>query len=179
MLTTLGRQAARMKALQKAFVGTLAAQSVFAAKAIAQCPVCTVAVGTGVGLSRWLGIDDAITGLWIGGLLVSLALWSIDWMQGKGFSFTGYRIIIPALYYLSAFGPLYFVGVIGHPANALWGLDKIVFGSALGSVLYYSGFWSYRRIKARRGHAWFPLQKVAMPVAPLIVTSLLFYYFLK
>lgn len=36
------------------------------AKAQAVCPVCTVAVGTGVGLSRWLGVDDTITGLWLG-----------------------------------------------------------------------------------------------------------------
>jgi len=32
----------------------------------AVCPVCTVAAGAGVGLSRWLGIDDIIIGLWVG-----------------------------------------------------------------------------------------------------------------
>jgi hypothetical protein len=30
---------------------------------LAQCPVCTVAIGVGVGLCRYLGIDDLITGL--------------------------------------------------------------------------------------------------------------------
>jgi len=29
----------------------------------AQCPVCTVAIGVGVGLCRYLGIDDLITGI--------------------------------------------------------------------------------------------------------------------
>ena len=44
----------------------------FAKKALAVCPICTVAAATGIGFSRWLGIDDTITGLWIGGLTVSL-----------------------------------------------------------------------------------------------------------
>jgi hypothetical protein len=40
----------------------------FAETASAICPLCTIAVGAGVGLSRWIGVDDAVTGLWIGGL---------------------------------------------------------------------------------------------------------------
>ena len=31
----------------------------YGTKALAICPVCTVAVGAGIGLSRWLGIDDS------------------------------------------------------------------------------------------------------------------------
>lgn len=41
---------------------------------LAQCPVCTVAIGVGVGLCRYLGIDDLITGLWIGALLLALGV---------------------------------------------------------------------------------------------------------
>ena len=51
------------KAISKA---VLALGLFFAIPAKAICPVCTVAVGAGIGLSRWLGIDDSITGLWIG-----------------------------------------------------------------------------------------------------------------
>jgi len=43
--------------------------------ALAVCPVCSIAVAGGVGLSRWLGIDDTISGIWIGGLIISLAIW--------------------------------------------------------------------------------------------------------
>lgn len=39
---------------------------------MAICPVCTVAVGTDVGLCRWLGIDDVLSGIWIGGLIISM-----------------------------------------------------------------------------------------------------------
>ena len=44
----------------------------FAKQALAVCPICTIAVGAGVGLSRYFGVDDAITGLWVGGLIVSM-----------------------------------------------------------------------------------------------------------
>ena len=47
------------------------------------CPICTLAVGAGVGLSRWLGVDDTVTGLWIGGLTVSMILWTIFWADKK------------------------------------------------------------------------------------------------
>ena len=63
--------------------------SLFMAKtSLAVCPVCTVAVGAGVGLSRWLGVDDLITGTWIGGLLVSMIWWTIDWLNKKNIRFS-------------------------------------------------------------------------------------------
>ncbi len=31
------------------------------------CPVCSISIGVGVGLCRYLGIDDLISGVWIGG----------------------------------------------------------------------------------------------------------------
>jgi len=51
------------------------------AKAV--CPVCVVAVGAGLGLSEYLGIDDSIAGLWVGGLLFALSLWTYDWIKKK------------------------------------------------------------------------------------------------
>jgi len=53
------------------------------AKAFAICPVCTIAIGAGLGLSRWLGVDDVISGIWIGGLLVSTSLWTVNWLRSK------------------------------------------------------------------------------------------------
>lgn len=53
-----------MKNLSIYFIAIFATSLIFAKKALAVCPICTVAVGAGVGLSRCLGIDDSITGLW-------------------------------------------------------------------------------------------------------------------
>jgi hypothetical protein len=147
--------------------------------ALAFCPLCTVAVGAGVGLARWLNVDDTITGLWVGGLLVSVSIWTIEWLQQKKFTFPGMNIIVPTLYYLFVIGPFYSLGIMGHPANTLWGIDKLLVGIIFGSVFFYLGGHSYRIIKARRGKAHFQFQKVVMPILPLVILTIVFYLLTK
>jgi len=65
----------------------------FTKKALAVCPICTVVIGAGVGLSRWLGIDDTISGLWIGGLIISMIVWTINWLGKKNIRFKGRNIL--------------------------------------------------------------------------------------
>src|SRR3989344_4306223 len=55
--------------------------SLFPSPVGAVCPVCTVAVVAGLGVSRTLGIDDVVTSIWIGGLILSMAFWTIDWIE--------------------------------------------------------------------------------------------------
>ena len=157
----------------------------FAEKALAVCPICTIAVGAGVGLSRWLGIDDAITGLWVGGLIVSMITWTESWLEKKNIRFKG-RIFVNILaYYAVIIIPLYYSGIIGHPQNTLlcfFGLniDKLLFGIIAGSIAFLSGAsWYFYLKEKNRGHAYFPFQKVVMPIAPLIILSIIFYFLTK
>ncbi|MBI4693611.1 MAG: hypothetical protein HY749_06290 [Gammaproteobacteria bacterium] len=146
----------------------------------AVCPVCTVAVGFGVGLSRWLGIDDLISGLWIGGLVVSLVIWTLSWLDTRGIGFPARGAIVTVAYFLVVVAPLQLAGITGHPFNTLWGVDRLLLGVALGSAAFWAGARLYARRKARHGgHAAFPFQKVAMPIAPLVVLSIAFYFILK
>ncbi len=157
------------------------------AQAQAVCPVCTVAVATGVGLSRWLGVDDTIAGLWIGGVIVSLIVWTVNWMDAHNIRFKGRAVITAVSYYLLVLTPLYFGGFIGQkdpllgfPMNTLWGVDKLVLGISVGSLAFYVGAWSYERLKEKnKGHAYFPFQKAVMPVSPLILLSPVFYLLTK
>ncbi|MFA6919405.1 MAG: hypothetical protein WC244_04870 [Patescibacteria group bacterium] len=143
----------------------------------AVCPVCTVAVVGGVGLSRWLGIDDSIAGLWIGGLTVSMIMWTIDWMDRKNYKFKGRKIIITIGYYLLIVVPLFFTNIMGHPLNKIWGIDKLLLGIILGSILFFGGAMLYSYLKKKNGDkAHFPYQKVVMPIAPLIIFSIIFYF---
>lgn len=144
------------------------------------CPVCTVAVGAGVGLSRWLGIDDTITGLWIGGLTVSLSAWTLKWLITKNKTIPYQKIIIPFLYYAFIVVPLAWGDIIGHPLNKLWGIDKLVLGIVFGSISFAGGEITYEKIKARNnGHAHFPFEKVVMPIFPLVCLSIIFYFLTK
>lgn len=154
----------------------------FAKEALAICPICTIAVGAGVGLCRWCGISDTITGLWIGGFIVSMITWTENWLEKKNIRFKG-RIFVNILgYYILIIIPLYYYGIIGNPLNALCvcGLDKLLFGIIVGSVAFWFGASWYAYLKERNnGHAYFPFQKVVMPIAPLIILSIIFYLLIK
>ena len=171
-----------MKNLSIYFIAIFAASLIFAKKALAVCPICTVAVGAGVGLSRCLGIDDSITGLWIGGLTVSMITWTISWFGKKNINFKGKNIITAVGYYLLIVVPLYFMGIIGNPLNSLCGcgLDKLLLGIIAGSSAFYFGAsWYFFLKEKNNGHAYFPFQKVVMPISPLIILSIIFYFLIK
>ena len=156
---------------------------IFAEKALAVCPICTIAVGAGVGLSRWLGVDDSITGLWIGGLTVSMITWTISWFDKKNIRFKG-RIIAATLgYYSLIVVPLYFMGIMGNPLNTLCTCgvaDKLLLGIITGSIAFWFGAsWYYYLKEKNQGKAYFPFQKVVMPISPFIILSIVFYFLTK
>jgi len=111
--------------------------------------------------------------------MVSFVFGAINWMGRKQLRFKYDWLAVAALIFLSLLAPLYFIDIIGQCANKLWGIDKLLLGTLVGSVLFFLGAWCYQRIKQQRGHAWFPFQKVVMPVTPLIVSSVIFYYVVK
>lgn len=167
--------------MKKIIIGFAALSALFISKpALAVCPICTIAVGAGVGFSRWLGIDDTIIGLWVGGLIVSLALWTINWLIKRNYNFLFRSAIVVVGYYALVIGPLFYSQIIGHPLNILWGTDKIVLGTAIGSAVFFFGERLYAWLKIKNGgQAHFPFEKIVLPVAPLIVASFIFFFLTK
>ncbi len=148
---------------------------IFSARAF--CPVCVVAVGAGLELSHYLGIDDTVTGLWIGALLVALSAWTLEWMKNKKISFRLKTFLVYAAYYLFTIIPLYFVGLMGQARHSFWGVDKLLLGIIAGSlVFYFGGMWHLQLKKKNNNKVYIPFQKVIVPVALLLILSLLFYY---
>lgn len=144
--------------------------------ASAVCPVCTVAVAGGVGLSRWVGIDDTITGLWVGATLMSLSLWTINWLNAKNIKFYGRKIIVFLAVYGLTIWPLYTTNIMGHPVNTLWGIDKLAIGMTLGSFIFIAFALLYQDLKKKNdGHAHFPFEKIVIVVVPLLIASGVFY----
>ncbi len=149
-----------------------------AAKAFAPiCVICTAAVSAGVGLTRWLGVDDSITGLWIGALMVSVSLLTINWLTKKNIKFLGRQPLIFIAYYAMIIGPLYYYDIVGHPLNKLWGIDKLVLGIIIGTIGFIASviFNEYLK-KTNGGKVYFPFQKVVVPVSSLAILSLIFYF---
>jgi len=164
------------------FLSIFATIFLFAKKALAVCPICTIAVGAGVGLSRWLGIDDTITGLWIGGLTVSIITWTESWLEKKNIRFKGRIFVNIISYYSLIIIPLYYAKIIGNPINTLCicGLDKLLFGIIVGSFAFWFGAsWYFYLKEKNNNHAYFPFQKVVMPISPLIILSIIYYFLTK
>ena len=148
--------------------------------AYAVCPLCTIAVGVGVGLAKWLGIDDSITGLWIGGLTISLIIWTMMWFDKRKICFFGYRFIIALFYYVLMVAPLFYIDVVGHPANVLWGYDKLLLGITMGSVFFLAATAAHIYLKKQNNNrVYFPFQKVVLPISTLAILSGIFYLITK
>jgi hypothetical protein len=143
----------------------------------AVCPVCTIAVGACLGLSRYIGIDDTISGVWIGGLIVSLIIWTMSWMKSKNIQFLGKRTLTVLFYPAIILIPLYWQGIIGHPFNKLWGADKLIVGIIAGSFFFsFSETVNSALKKKNGGRVFFPFQKVAIPLVILVAVSAIFYF---
>ena len=144
------------------------------------CPVCTVAVGAGVGFSRWLKIDDVITGLWIGAFILSSALWTINWLKNKKWTFTGDRFVVFIVFYASIIIPLHYTNILGHPFNKIFGLDKLIFGLIIGSIVFLFSIMLYEYLKKiNKGKSYFKFQKIATPIVLLLIASGIFYFITK
>ncbi len=154
--------------------------SPFITKAV--CPFCTIAVAAGIGLSRWLGVDDSITGIWIGGLTASMIMWTLNWFNKKNFYFKGVGIVTTLTYYAVVVIPLYFMGFLANSANAVYGawVDKLTIGIVVGSLGFWAGTEWYELLKKRNGgHAHFPFEKIVVPVVSLLLLSLIFYIIIR
>jgi len=169
--------------LKKLFFLTIPSLTFFALPAKAICPVCIVAVGAGLGLSEYLGIDDTIAGVWIGGMIVAMIAWTINWFNKKKWTFINKDlrdILITLIYYVMVIWPLLSKNMIGHPWNKLFGVDKLALGITVGSIGFLGATLWYDDIKKNHGgHAQFPFQKVAWPVGSLVILSLVFYLIVR
>jgi len=148
--------------------------------AAAVCPACTIAVATGVGLLRGFGIDDLISGLWLGALIISSILWFISWLDKKNIKFLFRKITIIVVFYLVFILPLYYMKTIGIPGNVLLGIDKLLFGVIIGSIIFILAVLSDKYLRnINEDKVVVPYQKVFIPIIYLIISSLIVYFLLK
>lgn len=157
-------------------LASLLAFLTFVPQAQAVCPICTIAVGAGLGFSRYLGIDDTVTGLWIGALILSSALWTANWLKGKSWKIPYKTTLSIVLFYLLVIPPLFWMGMIGHEANKLWGIDKVLLGTAVGSIVFAAGVLLDKYLRTlNEGKVFIYFQKVICPVLLLSISSVIFF----
>lgn len=131
------------------------------------CPVCTVTVVAGLGISRFFGIDDLLTSIWIGGFILSFSFVFHSWMVKKwpkmltahSLQFTIF------LMYVLALLPLYKTPTI----------SRIIYGTAIGAVAFMAGVYADKLQRKKYEKIFFPFQKVVFPVLMLILASVVGY----
>lgn len=169
-----------MKRIKISFLISALAIALTARVVQAVCPACTIAATAGVGLCRWLGIDDIISGIWLGGMIVSSTLWFLSWLNKKKPAWKKMDWPVFILMYAIVVVPLYFTNIIGHPNNRIWGIDKLLSGIVIGSLVFALSIWLHSYLKKKNnGRSFFPLQKAAVPVIFLIIASFLAYFIAK
>lgn len=139
------------------------------------CPVCTIAVGAGLGLSRYLRIDDLITGVWIGAVLMSGSLWFANYLKKKKMN-TALALLLVILLYALTFIPMYYYGIIGHEENRIFLIDKLIAGTLIGTVAFPISAAIHLKLKKKNNSkSYFPFQSVAIPLVVLTIISVIIF----
>lgn len=168
-----------MKKLLFAMLAFVAAMPV----ASAVCPVCTIAVGAGLEGARLIGVEDVITGIWAGGLTLSLIGWTANYMRKRGVKSPVWYVLNFVIYY-GLLAMVYFVPsanpIVRFNEMCMWGIDQFLLGAIVGSIVFFVMQVWYEKIKRNNGgHALFPFQKVAMPFVGLLVATLIFWAIIR
>ena len=153
---------------------------IFQSSVFAVCPLCTIAAAGGIEVTRILGVDDLISSIWIGGLIVSAALWLSDFLAKKKILKPIWREFLSLiLFYFLTIPFLYWGKMIGLPGNTFLGIDKIVFGITIGSFVFLLGVFLDKFLrKINGGKVFIYYQKVILPILFLTIISLMFYIIL-
>ena len=172
-----------MKKLIKYSLCVMVITLVFVGVADAVCPVCTIAIGAGLEGMRMLGVKDIITGIWAGGLTMSLIGWTANYMRRHNVK-NPIWYILNIVVYLSLLMGVYFVPlnnpIVKWWENCMWGIDQFLLGIIIGALTFIlMEVWYFRIKKNHGGHAQFPFQKVVMPFGGLLLMSFIFWVIIK
>ena len=150
---------------------------------MAHCPLCTAATVAGVGITRSLGWDDSIVGVFVGAMIVSSALWLNNVLKKRnigGNAFLRAGSITLSTLVLTILG-FYYAGILG-PANnyRIFGMEKIIFGAISGAIVSFAAFFASNEIKRRNeGRVLFNYQTMVLTFGALIFNALIFWKVIK
>lgn len=161
-------------------IGVLITTSTFflltASPVYAHCPLCVAGATIGVSLTRYLGVDDSITGVWIAALLGASSFWFYSWLVSKKIKkLDKYKKILkPAVYILVWVVTLwsFYKFQLIIRMSQIFGVDKLTFGMLAGGILFYL-------VDAIKIRHYFKYQKIVISMASMVILSLLIYLMLN
>lgn len=157
----------------------------------AHCPLCTGAAIAGVGVARFMGVDDSIVGLFLGAFIISTALWFSKWLVKKKVKIPFQEIALVLLSFFLLVFSLYTVGLITNfemiksmpeysmLGMGIYGIDKLFFGIITGSLAIWMSFTLSDYIKEKRGRILWPYQGISFMFITLVILSFIFWLITK
>lgn len=145
----------------------------------AHCPLCVAGAAAGITLTRWIGVDDSITGVWIAALLGAMSFWVYSWLLSKKIKFVEkYQLAIkPSIYlviFLTTLWSFYKFRLIIRMSQ-IFGLDKLTFGMLTGGVLFYLVDILDDLVIKRNGKVFFPYQRIVISLGSMLFLSVNIY----
>lgn len=145
----------------------------FPSTALAHCPLCVAGAAVGITLTRWIGVDDSITGIWIAALLGSSSFWLTNWVMSKyGDKIkNNLRLLVKPFFYILIFGSTiwsFYKFQLIIRMDQIMGFDKLAFGMLVGGISFY--LLDYLKIKR-----YFPYQKIVINLGMIILLSIFDY----
>jgi len=152
---------------------TVALFSASSGVAYAHCPLCVAGAGVGLTLSRLLGIDDTITGIWLGVFLGALAFWFSMNLGRKNKIFRNklIELIIYISFTVLTIISFYQFNLIEKHID-IFGFDKLPFGMVVGGVVFYL-------INLIHIKHYFAYQKIIISLGTMTLLSVIFYILLN
>lgn len=159
------------------FLFALLLRLILATNVYAHCPLCVAGAAAGITLTRWIGVDDSITGVWLGAFLGAVAFWTDNIVSKKRkfpFSKPLFYIAIVALTLWSFYK---FQLVIRM--SQIFGLDKLTFGILAGATLFYLVDVVDNLIIKKYGRVFFPYQRIIVSLGSILILSLVVFYLIN
>lgn len=169
----------KAKLILSLLIGTILFSILAIPVVMAHCPLCTGATIVGVGVTRSLGWDDSIVGIFTGAMIISSALWINNMLKRKNIGGNNFLrisglIIATSLLTILTF---YYAGLFGPGNNyRIFGMEKITFGSISGGIISLAIFAISNKIKEKNnGKVLFNYQTMILTIGALILNALIFW----
>ena len=159
-----------MRTKLKYSIGLSALGMTIVKPASAHCPLCVAGAGAGLSLSRVLGIDDSISGVWMAAFLGAMSYWLANSIKKTYVPFQGELIYIAI--FATTILSFYRFGLINEHNGLIGNLPKITFGMLTGGVLFFLVDRVNALIKKKKGKVLFPYQPIVFTLGSMTVLSI-------
>lgn len=144
---------------------------IFLKTTLASCPVCIAATGAMVATARFYGVDDLITGTFVGGFVISGAAWIDRLLKKKKKNYIPLQLIGITILWLFIFITIFYI------AGLIFSLfDRIVIGMLSGSIITLIAFRFHDFLKENNGNrSYIPFQVIFLSIVFLLLTVFGYY----